>query len=327
MNKPIISIVIPVFNEEKNIRPLAQELLSIVPAISSSYTILFVNDGSTDGTKNEINKLCKEHAVIAGIHLYPHIGKATALKAGFDYTQGDVIVTMDGDLQDDPKEISKLLAKIYGGYDLVVGWKQQRKDSFVKVMSSHVFNFFATKLISTSLHDINSGLKAYKPIVTKNLVIYGELHRYIPVLAAARGFRVTEVPVNHRKRRFGCSKYGFSRYYFGALDLFTVLFHAQFRARPLHLFGFIGLPIFMVGFVTTVYLMSIKLIFNQAIGHRPLLTLSIMMMIIGVQIGITGLLGEQIARSRFQDHPGYIVESMSSRKNLKNGNSQSKNLP
>jgi len=316
MSKRIISVVIPVFNEEQNIKPLAEELLSLLPTVATSYTILFVNDGSTDRTKNEINKLCRENAVITGIHLYPHIGKASALRAGFDHAQGDVIITMDGDLQDDPKEIPKLLSKLHDGYDLVVGWKQQRKDSFLKVVSSHVFNFFATKLIHTSLHDINSGLKAYRPIVAKNLIIYGELHRYIPILTSAKGFRVAEIPVNHRKRRFGNSKYGFSRFYFGALDLFTVLFHAQFRTRPLHLFGFIGLPIFMLGFISAFYLISIKLLFNQAIGHRPLLTFSIMLMIIGVQIGITGLLGEQIARTRYQDHPGYLVDSIVRRKKI-----------
>ena len=310
MEKTKIAVIIPVFNEENNILPLTRELISVLKRLNTSYVVYFVNDGSTDGTGKKINEVCRKFTHVVGVHLYPHVGKASALRAGFDLANEHVIITMDGDLQDDPKEIPHLISKLKEGYDLVVGWKQNRQDPMMKVLSSKFFNAIASKLIQTTLHDMDSGFKAFRPIVAKNLVIYGQLHRYIPVLAAARGFRVTEIPVHHRKRQSGISKYGLGRYYSGALDFLTILFHAHYRTRPLHLFGFIGLPVFGVGTISLLYLIVRKFMFHESIGDRPLLLLSVMLIIISVQIGITGLIAEQLARNRYQDRPGYIVDAI-----------------
>lgn len=307
----MISIIIPVFNEAENIELLYEEIISVLETIEKDYEIIFVNDGSLDTTQDRIDSLFnKDSNHIRGIQLLTQTGKAAALHAGFQLAKGDIIFTMDGDLQDDPHEIPNFLKKIDEGYDLVSGWKQNRKDSFIKNNTSKIFNAVTNAISRVKLHDFNCGFKAYKSNVVKGLNLYGELHRYIPVLVAARGYKVTEIPVQHRKRRNGKSKYGLLRFIHGALDIVTVMFITKFHSRPLHLFGYVGACFFTLGFLFGLYLTAVKFIGHQSIGERPLLLFSVMLMIMGVQIGITGLVSEQIATMSHKNEPGYIVKKI-----------------
>jgi len=262
------------------------------------FEIIFVNDGSTDNSEAIIDRLKqKSPQHIKSIRLRRNFGKATALSAGFNMAKGKVIITMDGDLQDDPKEIPHFIKKIESGFDLVSGWKQHRRDSLIKNTSSKLFNLVTRKATGINLHDFNCGFKAYRAETVHRLALYGELHRYIPALIAAQGYQVGEILVNHRKRRYGKSKYGALRFIYGFFDLLTVIFITKYRLRPLHMIGPIGLIFFLSGLAGATYLTYEKLILNQTIGNRPLLLLSVMSMIMGVQIGITGLVGEQITAS------------------------------
>ncbi len=307
----MISLVIPVFNEAENIEPLYDETVSVLETIEENYEIIFVNDGSLDGTQDKINSLFKQDFKhIRGIQLLSQTGKAAALHAGFQLAKGEIIFTMDGDLQDDPHEIPNFLKKLNEGYDLVSGWKQNRKDSFVKNKTSKVFNAVTNIISRVKLHDFNCGFKAYRAEAVKDLNLYGELHRYIPVLVAARGYKVTEIPVHHRKRRNGKSKYGLLRFIHGALDIVTVMFITKFHSRPLHLFGYVGASFFTLGFLFGLYLTAAKFIGHQSIGERPLLLFSVMLMIMGVQIGITGLVSEQIATMSHKSEPGYVIKTV-----------------
>ncbi len=291
----MISFVIPVLNEEKSIHPLLEEIVAVCKKHRvSPFEIIFVSDGSTDSTNNVISELSGKHPNVHGILSHIHRGKAHALGLGFAAAKGETIITMDGDGQDDPHELPKLLNKLQEGYDLVSGWKQNRQDPLVKRLSSKVFNLVTRWVTGLALHDYNCGFKAYTKTAARSLVLYGELHRYIPVLLHSNGFRIAEVPVHHRKREYGVSKYGVSRFFHGYFDLFTIVLVTRFRARPLHLFGYIGFVFFTLGFASGVYLTGLKLLYGQSIGQRPLLLLSVMLMIMGVQISVTGLVGEYI---------------------------------
>jgi len=290
-----LSIVIPAYNEAESIEKLFEEIVAVLSDLDLTYEIVFVDDGSRDGT----------HAVVETLHLMnqgrvkviefqANFGKAAALKAGFEHASGDVIVTMDADLQDVPAEIPKFIEKINEGHDLVSGWKEDRKDPFIKNKTSILFNAVTRYISKVNLHDFNCGFKAYRKEVAKGLNLYGELHRYIPVIAGAQGYRVAEIPVHHRKREFGKTKYGPIRFIHGFLDLLTVIFITRYRVRPLHLFGYLGLGFFSAGFLIAIYLTALKFIWHQPIGDRPLLLFSAMLMIMGVQIGVVGLVGEQI---------------------------------
>lgn len=293
-----LSIVIPVYNEEGSVDVLGKEVVDVVDRLHLSYEVIFVNDGSTDNTQKRLEDLQKRYAKkMSIITLRVNIGKAAAYNAGFSYASGDVIITLDGDGQDDPKEIYTLIQKLRTGYDCVVGWKQHRRDSFIKNTTSKVFNAVTSSMSPVKLHDFNCGLKAYTREAIQHLLLYGELHRYIPVLLASQGFRVTEVPVHHRVRRAGKSKYGPIRFINGFLDLLTVYSLTKFRSRPMHLFGYIGSIFFSFGFLIGIYLTFIKFTYGQAIGDRPLLLFSVMLMIMGVQITITGLMGEYLVMS------------------------------
>lgn len=306
-----LSLVIPVYNEAENIKPLYREIISILRPLAVDFEIIFVNDGSRDATQTEIESLFKEDPRrVRGIKFRNNFGKAAALHAGFKLAAGDFIATLDGDLQDDPRELPKFLEKINEGYDLVSGWKMHRKDSFIKNNTSKIFNF-ATNLISkTKLHDFNCGFKMYRANAAKGLNLYGELHRYIPVIIASQGFLVTEMPVEHRQRQFGKTKYGSIRFIHGLFDLLTVLFITRFRSRPLHLFGYLGLGFLGVGFVIGLYLAAIQFFEHQVIGNRPLLLLAIMLMIMGVQISAIGLVGEQITTVIHKNEPDYTIEKI-----------------
>ncbi len=304
-----ISIVIPVFNEGDNISQLVNEIQLTMEKITSNYEIFIINDGSFDNTQIIIEQLKEKYPkTIKIIELLAQSGKAAALHAGFCAAKGDIILTLDGDLQDDPREIPRFIKKINEGYDLVSGWKHKRKDSFIKNSTSKVFNYFTNRISVVKLHDFNCGFKAYRKDTIKHLNLYGELHRYIPVLIAAKGYRVTEILVHHRKRKHGESKYGTVRFINGALDLLTIIYLTKFRSRSLHFFGYIGITFFILGLSLAIYLTLVKFVGHQSIGERPLLLFSVMLMIIGVQIGVTGLVGEQIAASFHKYDQDYIIK-------------------
>jgi len=288
----VISVVIPVRDEEQSVAPLLEELAEALDPLGDWETV-FVDDGSTDGTFAALTRLHAERTNVRIVRLRRNFGKAAALQAGFGQAEGDVIVTMDGDGQDDPHEIPRLLAKLDEGYDLVSGWKTRRRDPLSRRLPSKLFNGVTGRLSGLKLHDMNCGLKAYRAEVVRGLRIYGELHRYIPVLAHYRGYRVAELGVNHRPREHGRSRYGMERYVRGFLDLLTVTFMGRYRHRPLHLFGGLGLLLTLVGFLVLVYLTIVKLT-GEGIGQRPLLTLGVLLVVVGIQLLSLGLVSELI---------------------------------
>jgi glycosyltransferase involved in cell wall biosynthesis len=289
----VISVVVPVHNEERSVALLYDELRSALEPLETAWETIFVDDGSTDGTFAALTRLHNAADNVRVVRLRRNFGKAAALRAGFDQAQGDTVVTTDGDLQDDPAEIPRLLAKLDEGFDLVSGWKTRRRDPLSRRILSRIFNRVTGAFSGVHLHDMNCGLKAYRAEVVHGLRLYGELHRFIPVLAHYRGFRIAELPVNHRPREHGRSRYGVERYLRGFLDLLTVSFIGRYRHRPLHLFGGLGLILGAFGTAILVYLTVLKALGN-AIGHRPLLMLGVLLVVIGMQFFSLGLISEMI---------------------------------
>jgi glycosyltransferase involved in cell wall biosynthesis len=289
----VISVVVPVQNEERSVALLYDELRSALEPLGEEWEVVFVDDGSTDGTFAALTRLHAAERNVRVVRLRRNFGKAAALSAGFGQAEGQIVVTIDGDLQDDPAEIPRLLAKLEEGFDLVSGWKTRRRDPLTRRVPSRIFNGVTGWVSGLRLHDMNCGLKAYRSEVVKGLRIYGELHRFIPVLAHYRGFRVAELPVNHRPREHGRSRYGLERYLRGFFDLLTVTFIGRYRTRPLHLFGGLGLFLGLAGTAILVYLTALKIAGN-AIGRRPLLTLGVLLVVVGMQFFSLGLLGEMI---------------------------------
>jgi glycosyltransferase involved in cell wall biosynthesis len=290
-----LSLLIPVMNEAGNLPELYRQLTDALATVGLPYEIIFVDDGSADQSWAIIKELQQHDPRIVGLRHRRNFGKAQALANGFNVCRGDVIFTMDGDLQDDPNEIPRFLATLDDGYDLVSGWKKRRHDPLGKTLPSRLFNWTVRKASGVQLHDFNCGFKAYRHDVTQSIRLYGELHRFTPVLASAEGFRIAELPVQHHARTWGSSKYGWSRLTKGFLDLITVVFLTQYRQRPLHLFGLPGLLSLFVGFLMGLYLTLDKFVFHSAIGDRPLLLLAILLMVIGTQFFGLGLLGEYLA--------------------------------
>jgi glycosyltransferase involved in cell wall biosynthesis len=289
----VLSVVVPIYNEERSVALLYEELQAALDPLDDEWEAVYVDDGSTDDSFGALTRLHARAANVRVVRLRRNFGKAAALAAGFAQAQGDVVVTIDGDLQDDPAEIPRLLAKLEEGFDLVSGWKTHRRDPLTRRVPSKIFNWVAGRMSGLRLHDMNCGLKAYRDEVVRGLVLYGELHRFIPVLAYERGYRVAELPVNHRPREHGRSRYGVERYVRGFLDLLTVSFMGRYRHRPLHLFGGLGLVLGFVGFVVLVYLTVVKLL-GHAIGQRPLLTLGVLLVVVGLQFFSLGLISEMI---------------------------------
>jgi dolichol-phosphate mannosyltransferase len=287
----VISIVVPVRDEAASIDPLYDELREVMDRSGRQWEIVFVDDGSADGTFGALTRLHDRTANVRVVRLRRNFGKAAALDAGFREAAGDIIVTIDGDGQDDPAEVPRLLAKLDEGFDLVSGWKTRRRDPLRRRVMSRVFNWVTGRLSGLRLHDMNCGLKAYRADVVRSVRLYGELHRFIPVLAHYRGFRVVEIPVNHRPREHGRSRYGIERYLRGFLDLLTVTFMGRYRYRPLHLFGGFGLALGLAGGAILVYL-AVEKVSGAAIGHRPLLTLGVLLVVVGMQFLSLGLLSE-----------------------------------
>ncbi|HEX2495402.1 MAG TPA: glycosyltransferase family 2 protein [Gaiellaceae bacterium] len=289
----MISVVVPVHDEERSIDPLYEELRLSLEPLARPWEAVFVDDGSTDGSLAALTRLHADAPNVKVVRLRRNFGKAAALAAGFRHAEGDVVVTIDADLQDDPAELPRLLAKLDEGYDLVSGWKAQRRDPLSRRIPSRIFNAVVGRVSGVRLHDLNCGLKAYRAEVVRNLRIYGELHRFLPVLAHDRGYRVTELVVNHRPREHGKSRYGAERYLRGFLDFLTVWFMGRYRHRPLHLFGSLGLALGAIGTIVLSYLTVLKLS-GEAIGHRPLLTLGVLLVVVGLQFFSLGLLSELI---------------------------------
>jgi dolichol-phosphate mannosyltransferase len=311
----VISVVVPVRDEERTVEPLYEEVSRALGGLDEPREIVSVDDGSRDGTPAALLQLHESTSNVRVVTMRRNAGKAAALDAGFAVVEGDVVVTMDGDLQDDPAEIPQLLAKLDEGYDLVSGWKTRRNDPFARRAFSRVFNTVTGWLSGVHLHDMNCGLKAMRVEVARNIDLYGELHRFVPVLAHDLGFRVTELGVNHRPREHGRSRYGFERYARGFLDLLTVSFMSRYRHRPLHLFGGLGLILGTIGTVILVYLTIVK-ITGEPIGRRPLLLLGVLLVVVGIQFLSLGLLSELVTsqhreRSRAsEDRPSRLVDEI-----------------
>lgn len=289
----MISVVVPVRDEEHTVDALHEQLAEVLEAGAEPWEVVFVDDGSRDGTHTALVRLHDRTDNVRVVRLRRNAGKAAALDAGFREAEGEIVVTIDGDLQDDPGEIPRLLAKLDEGFDLVTGWKTLRNDPPARRVLSRVFNTVTGWVSGLRLHDMNCGLKAFRAEVARELDLYGELHRFIPVLAHDLGFRVTEVAVNHRPREHGRSRYGMERYLRGFLDLLTVTFMGRYRHRPLHLFGGLGLLLSAVGGAILVYLTIVKLT-GEAIGRRPLLLLGVLLVVVGIQFLSLGLLSELV---------------------------------
>lgn len=292
-----ISIVIPLLNEEESLQELVERIVGQLAALKKEYEILFIDDGSTDSSFDVMLKLKEKYPSIRILQFRKNFGKSAALSEGFKRANGEFVITMDADLQDDPAEIPNLIAKLEQGYDLVSGWKKVRHDPIGKTVPSKLFNFTTRKLTGIKIHDFNCGLKAYRKEVIKAIPVYGELHRYLPVLAHWQGFKVGEIVVQHHARKFGVSKFGIRRFFSGFFDLMTVLFITRYRQKPLHLFGFLGLVSSVIGFGILAYL-SILWFQGYGIGHRPLLFLGVLLVIVGSQSFSLGLIGEMITNTR-----------------------------
>lgn len=300
-----ISLVIPAYNEAKNLPILYGEIFEVMKNITDDYEIIIVNDGSDDETEKILENMFsgdKKH--IAAVHFRANFGKASAFKAGFQEAQGKIIITMDADLQDDPKEIPKFIAKINEGYDLVSGWKQHRRDSFIKNTSSKFFNLVTSLFSKVKLHDFNCGFKAYRSEVAKGLDLYGQLHRYIPVMARNQGYKIAEIPIHHRKRKNGKSKYGPIRFINGFLDLLTVMMLTKYLKRPAHFFGGVGTVVLGTGFIIGLYITYLKLSSGSIQGRLPLFIAGILFIMVGVQLISLGLIGEMFVKISGKEDEG-----------------------
>ncbi len=286
----LLSFVIPVLNEEESLRTLTEEIIANVG--SYDYEIIFIDDGSRDKSFEIMLDLAASNPALKLIRFRRNFGKSAALQCGFELASGDVVFTMDADLQDNPAEIGSFIAKLDEGYDLVSGWKQKRKDPLHKVLPSRLFNFVTARTFRLKLKDYNCGFKAYRRSVVKELNVYGEMHRYIPALANSLGYRIAEIPVQHRARQFGRSKYGLERYLRGFFDLLTVKMVTQYMKSPLYLFGRIGLVAALLGVLITAYLTVLKVFYQQPLYNRPLLFLGILLILSGLQFFSMGLISE-----------------------------------
>ncbi|MCG8474556.1 MAG: glycosyltransferase family 2 protein [Cytophagales bacterium] len=311
-----ISVVVPLLNEEESLPELLEWIQRVMKENGFAYEVVFVNDGSTDGSWRLIRGFAARHPEVKGICFSCNYGKSAALNEGFKLAQGEVVITMDADLQDSPDEIPKLYKGIVeGGYDLISGWKKKRYDPLSKTIPSKLFNWVNKKISGIELHDQNCGLKAYRKIVVKNVSLHGEMHRYIPVLAKWRGFnKIGEQVVEHRARKFGSTKFGLERFINGFLDLLSITFVTKFRKRPMHFFGTIGTLSFLVGFVSTCWIIGAKL-YNLAhslpfrdVTEQPLFYISLTMLIVGAQMFLTGFIAEMMAMNSHKEDDYLIVE-------------------
>ena len=301
-----ISVIVPLYNETESLPELAAWIRRVMEANGYTYEILMVDDGSTDGSWDTVLSLSKENPAIHGISFRRNYGKSAALYEGFAAVQGDVVITMDADLQDSPDEIPELYRMIKeDGYDVVSGWKQHRQDNkLTKNLPSKLYNWTARKVTGIKLHDMNCGLKAYKNEVVKSIEVYGEMHRYIPYLAKNAGYgKIGEKPVHHQKRKYGVSKFGLERFVNGFLDLMSLWFLSKFGKKPMHFFGTTGILMFLIGFVMTIWIIAAKLVHQaqglqyRAVTDQPLFYLALLAAVLGAMFFLAGFLGEMVSRS------------------------------
>lgn len=305
----MLSLVIPVYNEAESLPHLFDELKPVLATLKT-YEIIFIDDGSTDGSLAVLKSFSKKVENIKIFSFRKNQGKSVALSLGFNKAKGDYIVTLDADLQDKPSEIVKLLDKVKNGYDLVCGWRKDRKDSLEKIISSKLFNALASIFWGTDLHDYNCGLKVIKREAAQKINLYGGMHRFIPLLVHERGFKVTEVPVIHRVRKYGKSKYGFSKIWWDLPDMFTMLFLTRYASRPLHFFGPIGFILILLGLVILGDL-SISKFMGHGIGTRPILFLGMLLVISGLQVFFTGFLADLIINLKSKDEKDFNLKYQS----------------
>ncbi|WP_013320538.1 glycosyltransferase family 2 protein [Gloeothece verrucosa] len=310
---PQVSVVVPIYNEVESITSLVETIASTLRETGLDYEIICVDDGSRDGSTEVLRELAALRSDLKAVILRRNYGQTPAMAAGFRYAQGKIIVTLDGDLQNDPADIPKLLAKLNEGYDLVSGWRKNRQDDqLTRLLPSKIANWLIGRATGVELHDYGCSLKAYRAEVLADMNLYGELHRFLPALAYIEGARITEIPVGHHARRYGKSKYGLGRTSRVILDLFTVFFIKKFLTRPMHVFGLFGLISMLLGTGFGIYLTVIKLFYGTSIGHRPLLILAVLLFLTGIQLLSFGLLAELVMRTyhESQKRPIYRVREI-----------------
>ena len=305
-----ISFVIPAKNEQDSIKKLYQEIITSVSQVTKDFEIIFIDDGSNDKTFGVMSGLAKIDKRIKVIRLRGNFGKSVALQIGFDKSEGDIIFTMDADLQDNPKEIPAMLSKLDQGYDLISGWKKKRKDPISKTIPSAVVNSVVRVMSGLNLHDINCGFKAYRKEVVKNLNLYGDLYRFIPILAHRQNYKIAEIVVEHRARKFGKSKYGWKRLFSGWLDLLTIFFLIRYLRRPGHFFGGLGVLSFLSGFAIGIYIAYLRVATGSIQYRQPLLFLGMLLMLIGIQLISTGLLAEFIIHTKEKQNYSSSIKEM-----------------
>lgn len=298
----LISVVVPIYNEVDSLREMVTNIQAALTNSTYDFEIILVDDGSRDGSYAVEQELAEKNPAISLIRFNRNLGKAAALNEGFKAARGEFVATIDADLQDDPEAIPKMADKIKEGeFDLISGWKQDRKDRFIKKHTSKIYNFFSRLMTGVKLHDMNNGLKVYKAEVVKSIPVYGEMHRFIPVLAKINGFKSGEMKVKHFPRKYGKTKYGVSRFYKGFLDLLTVLFTMKFMKRPMHFFGLWGLIAVTLGVAAEIYLLILKYAFGHPFRtHIALLMLGVLLIIFGMQFFSLGLISEMIIRQKYE---------------------------
>ena len=310
---PAVSVVIPIYNEEEALPHLYEALRSALETLDRSWEVLLVNDGSTDDSRARMDEIARSDARFIAIHLRRNFGQTAAMSAGFDHARGEVIVAMDADLQNDPRDIPMLLAKIGEGFDCVSGWRRDRQDDrFTRILPSKIANWMISSVTGVRLHDYGCSLKAYRREILEDVQLYGEMHRFIPALAHWAGARIAEVEVDHHPRQFGSSKYGLSRTIRVLLDLMTVKFLLSYATRPIQVFGKWGLISGIIGFVMAVWLSFRKFAFGEDIGNRPALLLAVLLILVGFQFITMGLLAELQARTYYeaQGKPIYAIRAI-----------------
>ena len=300
--KNLISVVVPIYNEAASLREMVAGIQSALKKSSYEYEIILVDDGSRDGSDLIGKKLAESNPEVSTIRFQRNLGKAAALNEGFNAAKGEFVATIDADLQDDPEAIPKMADKIKEGeFDLISGWKQDRKDRFIKKHTSKIYNFFSRLMTGVKLHDMNNGLKVYKAEVVKSITVYGEMHRFIPVLAKINGYKSGEMKVKHFPRKYGKTKYGASRFYKGFLDLMTILFTMKFLKRPMHFFGLWGIIFVSLGMAAEIYILILKYAYNDPFrNHIAMLLLGVLLIIFGMQFFSLGLISEMIIRQQYE---------------------------
>ena len=315
-----LSVIVPIFNEVESLPVLIAKIADVLQESKRSYEIIAVDDGSQDGSAELLQKLARSRHDLVAIIFRRNYGQTPAMAAGFQYAKGKIMITLDGDLQNDPADIPKLVAKVEEGYDLVSGWRKNRQDNrLTRLLPSKIANWMIGGVTGVKLHDYGCSLKAYRREVISDMNLYGELHRFLPALAYIEGAKITEIPVRHHARRYGESKYGLGRTFRVVMDLLTIFFLKKFLTRPMHIFGLGGLILLITGVLIGTYLTFLKLIIGLSIGHRPLLILAVLLILTGIQLLISGLLGELMMRTyhESQQRPIYRVRQVVKSNNIK----------